>query len=285
LSAASGLVRIERTLYVVADDELQLGFFNVDDDTPVRLLRLGARALELDPVLRKREKPDFEALVHIPRTGRFAHGGLLALGSGSTTQRLLGSWIELNAHGAPTGHVLPLKLQHLYKAVAREVGEVNIEGAVVCGEQLMLVQRGNKGVGINALIGFDLRVVQAAMEDIELPQNLEPMFVDRFDLGTSHGVPLGFSDAAALPNGATIFSAIAEDTSDAYADGACAGAAIGIIDSNRALQLIRPVQGDAKIEGITADLRGTTIDLLMVTDADDVDVAASLYSAQLKLPE
>jgi hypothetical protein len=282
VSAASGLVRIDRTLYVIADDELQLGIFSLDDDKPGQLLRLGARTLELDPVLRKRTKPDFEALVHIPTIDGSKHGGLLALGSGSTTQRVVATWIELDARGALTGNFVSFTLEHVYAALAREIGEVNIEGAVVRGEELLLLQRGNKGRGINALIGFDLRVVQLALHG-EAPEAFEPSSIERFELGTVDGVPLGFSDVAALEDGRIVFSAIAEDTADPYADGRFAGAAIGVIDCDKRVAHMARVRERAKIEGIAARLRDSTAELLLVTDDDDPAVPASLYSAQLSV--
>jgi hypothetical protein len=59
-----------------------------------------------------------------------------------------------------------------------------------------------------------------------------PSSIDRLDLGFIQGVPFCFTDAAALPNGNMVFSAVAEDTADAYRDGFCIGAAIGMIDDS-----------------------------------------------------
>ena len=105
----------------------------------------------------------------------------------------------------------------------------------------------------------------------------------RCDLGSVCGIPLGFSDATALDDGSILFAAIAEDTDDAYADGPCAGAAIGLIDRQGELLWITHVAGGAKIEGIHAETRGTAAELLLVTDADNPEIAAILYSARLRL--
>ena len=73
LSAASGLVRSGHLLYVVADDELHLGVFEDTAATgmppePGALVRMLEGDLPIDAVERKAAKPDFETLVHLPRT-------------------------------------------------------------------------------------------------------------------------------------------------------------------------------------------------------------------------
>lgn len=284
VSAASGLVRLQDALYVIPDDELQLAMFTLNDDAPGRLLALGSRKLPLDPKQRKRSKPDFETLVHIPPSRTRELGGLLVLGSGSTPQRVFAHWIALDTRRQPSD-VMTFKLEHLYAAAAHAVGEVNIEGAVVIEDELLLFQRGNKGSGINAVLGFDLQVVLDAMHAESPSITPHPHFVREYQLGTIGGVPLSFTDAAALPNGWVVFTAVAEDTTDAYADGACAGAAIGLIDADGKLARICAVAEAVKIEGVDAELRDSMIQLLLVTDADDPRIPAALLQAELALPD
>ena len=72
-----------------------------------------------------------------------------------------------------------------------------------------------------------------------------------------------------------------EDTDDAYNDGPCAGAAIGIAGNNGRLRLLRRLDQPFKIEGVDARLDGEVIRLLLVTDADDADIPAGLFSAAI----
>ena len=58
LSAASGLVRAGRFLYVVADDELHLGVFHAAETTPGHLVRLFPGELPATAAERKARKPD-----------------------------------------------------------------------------------------------------------------------------------------------------------------------------------------------------------------------------------
>jgi hypothetical protein len=284
VSAASGLIRVANRLYVVADDELHLGVFPATGGDPGELLRMLPGELPLKPKQRKRSKPDFEALLHLPAFGDYPQGALLALGSGSTTRRYRGALLPLNAKDAiDIDRLRVLDLMHLYTAVEREVGTVNIEGAVATHDRLWLMQRGNKGDGINAIMGFDLREFCSDVERSDVLSAPATQAVHRCDLGAIRDVPLGFSDGAALSDGSIVFSAIAEDTNDAYADGPFAGAAIGIIDSHGSLLRITHVHERAKIEGVFAHADRSSVHLLLVTDADDADVPSVLYSAKLQL--
>jgi hypothetical protein len=104
-----------------------------------------------------------------------------------------------------------------------------------------------------------------------------------YDLGAIDGVPLGFSDAAALPDGSIVFSAIAENAANAFDDGAFTGAAIGIIATDGTVSRWMRVREPAKIEGICAEAHRDTVRLLVVTDADDARIPAVLYGATFTL--
>jgi hypothetical protein len=109
---------------------------------------------------------------------------------------------------------------------------------------------------------------------------IEPSAIDIFEFGEIDGIPLTFTDASALPDGSMVFTAVAEDTDDAYNDGQCMGAAIGIIDGNT-LRSLYPLGPAYKIEGVHASLDAAVIRLLLVTDADDAGIPASLFSAEI----
>jgi hypothetical protein len=85
-----------------------------------------------------------------------------------------------------------------------------------------------------------------------------------------------------LPGGEIVFSAVAEDTDDAYHDGACVGAAIGIIDENGCMRSLQRLDQPYKVEGINARLNGNRLDLLLVTDADDPAIPAMLLSGLIR---
>ena len=284
VSAASGLVRAGGNLYIVADDENHLAIFPEAGDAPGTFTRLLPGSLPLDHEARKRNKPDFEALVRLPAFGDKPGGALFALGSCSRRQRCSGVLLGLDERGQLTKARDLIDLGPLYEALGGRVGQLgiglNIEGALILGDELVLLQRGNKG-GTNARIRFRLGGALDAMRK-GLRLGIEAMIdVEEVDLGDIDGVPLCFSDGAALPDGRMAFAAIAEDTTDAYLDGPCKGSAVGMIGKDGRLEKLEHIGTEYKVEGLDAWVQGDRIHFLLVSDGDDADVPAALLRAQL----
>jgi hypothetical protein len=105
--------------------------------------------------------------------------------------------------------------------------------------------------------------------------------VRTYDLGAIDGVPLCFSDGAALPDGSIVFAAIAEAAANSYDDGPCKGAAIGVTNSAGELRFLERLDRGHKIEGIEAQVDGTRVRLRLVTDADDAAAPAQLLGAEI----
>lgn len=280
MSAASGLVCISSTAYVVADDELHLGVFSTATPESGRLIRLFDGALPDIKAERKRLKPDLEALTFVPAFENFPNGALLAFGSGSRPNRGRGVLLGLDPHGAICGSPYELDMSPILGPLRQAFAELNIEGAVVVGNELRLFQRGNKRHVDNAIIRYPLPQVLDALRS-SLADTIAPSAIDRLDLGSIEGVPLCFTDATALPNGDMVFCAVAEDTEDAYRDGLCIGAAIGIVADEGHLLSLQRLDRPYKVEGIDARMDGGRVDLLLVTDADDPAIPAVLLSTSI----
>jgi hypothetical protein len=281
LSAASGLVCVQSWLYVVADDEHHLGVFRTNAQTPGRLIRLIDGDLPDEKKLRKKQKPDFEVLLRLPAFGGYAHGALLAMGSGSRDNRRRGVLLGLNGDGVLQGAPNSVDLTHMLAPLEDTYPALNIEGAVALGNELLLVQRGNQKNSVNAVIRFSLPAFLEGLE-AETSAPLTAASHRVYDLGHINGIPLTFTDAVALPSGDIVFSAVAEDTEDTYNDGACTGAALGLLAADGTLRWVRPLATSAKIEGIDVQRGDDGLMVLMVTDADDVAIPAQLLSATLK---
>jgi hypothetical protein len=283
LSAASGLVCVHSYVYVIADDELHLGVFPATGNEPGHLLRLFEGELPDGKKERKKSKPDLEGLTLLPPDGRYPHGALFAVGSGSRSNRRRGALLELDARGTVVGPSQAVDLTAIIRPLEGEFEALNIEGVVVSGAHLRLLQRGNKRHGANAIVSFTLAGLLDALRAGQVSA-IKPSAIDAFDLGEVDGIPLSFTDGAVLPDGKTIFTAVAEDTDNPYDDGACAGAAIGMIDRNGMLRSVERLDKPYKVEGLHAQVRGDGIELLLVTDADDPSVPAGLYTAVLPEP-
>ncbi len=274
LSAASGLVCANGRAYVIADDEQHLVVFD-DAHTPGRTLRLFESDLPAGVKARKKRKHDTETLTLLPQ------GVLLTLGSGSRPQRCRGAWIALDAGGRPRLPARPIDLSPLYDPLRERFGDLNIEGAFVCGREFVLLQRGHVGGSPNASVHYTLKRVLAWLFDgAGAPAALR---VHGHPLGDVAGVPLCFTDGAALPSGRWVFTAVAEATNDSVADGACVGSVVGVMSARGELLARHAMPGGQKVEGIAARQQRGVIDVCLVTDADDPRMASQLLRGRFVL--
>ena len=273
LSAASGLVCANGRAYVVADDEHHLAVFR-DLASPGDLHRLFAGDLPAGKKLRKRHKPDLETLLWLPM-----RSALVALGSGSRPNRNTGVLIPIGADGEPGAAARHFDLQPLYAPLREALGEINIEGAMLLGDEFVLLNRGVAGRSDNAAACYPLRVLIDAIEGRALA--VPPASIRRYALGHIGAVPLAFTDAAALPEGGWVFTAVAEDTTDSYADGRCTGSVVGVVGADGDVITIHPLDALLKVEGIAVHQGDSGTTVCMVTDADDPAQSAQLLTARL----
>ena len=280
LSAASGLVCAHQRAYVIADDEHHLAVFR-DVRSPGELHRVFAGDLPRPKNARKRIKPDLETLLLLPSPDSATNGGaLLALSSGSGPNRNLGVMIALDTAGEPAAPARSFSLDPLYEPLRERLGEINIEGALLLGDQLVLLNRGVPGRSGNAVARYPLRELFEVVAGRRLM--LEPVSLRRYELGTIDGVPLAFTDGTALPDGGGwLFSAVAENTRSSYADGPCSGSVIGVVDGRGDLQALHRLALPFKVEGIAVNVDGYGTALCLVTDADDPARSSQLLLARL----
>jgi hypothetical protein len=271
VSAASGLVALAGRFYVIADDEAFLAAYTADG-APLGRVALVPDALPPAHAERKRRKPDFEALALLP------DGRLLALGSGSTDARMRG--VVVSAQPGAAARVIDLA--PLYARLSTEISDLNVEGATVAGERLVLLQRGNGPARFNACIELDFGRVLEGLDARGALDAAAVRAITPVALGDIDGVPLSFTDAVSRPDGAIVFSAAAEDAADAYHDGPCAGSVVGVLSEGRVTRSVR-LSPRHKIEGIAvlaaSDAPDAPDALWCVADADDREVPANLYRA------
>lgn len=278
LSAASGLVRAGKSLFVVADDELCLGVFDdvLEAGTPPplgSLLQVLEGDLPKDSLQRKKAKPDLETLALLPPLPGCVGGALLALGSGSKPNRGIGVLIALGGPGRVNGRMAKVDLMPLYAPLRKHFADLNIEGAWVASGELSLLHRGNKGDARSACIRYDWNLIAPWLAGLQaLPPAAKSMQL--VDLGAVAGVPYSLTDGAGLPNGEWMFSAVAEDTSDSVNDGVCVGSAVGIVGIDGVVRSAFVLEGAPKVEGIAVQREGDDWVVTMVTDADDATVAS-----------
>ena len=276
LAAASGLVCAHGRAYVIGDDEHHLAEF-CDMVSPGRLHRLIDGDLPPDATARKRRKPDLETLLHLD--AQSPHGpALVALGSGSAPNRCRGWVLGLTRQGRPTLPARAFDIAPLVRLLQGLVDAVNIEGAMVLGSSFMLLNRGDRDGRGNLAVRLPLAALHRLLDGHAGPLDLQG--VQPIDLGTIAGVHIGFTDGAALPDGRWAFSAVAEDSADAVADGPMRGAVIGIVTADGQVQTRRRLRPALKIEGLAVRPDGDGLAVCMVSDADDPHTCAWLLRAR-----
>lgn len=278
LSAASGLVCAHGRAYVVCDDEHHLAVFR-DAHSPGALHRILPGDLPRSAEARKQLKPDLEALLLLPPQAAWRGGALVAFGSGSRPNRDTGVAIGLTARGEPSRRVQRFSLKPLYEPLRAALGEINIEGAMVLGNTLVLLHRGLPGHAGNAAIHYRLASLLALIDG--RAHTVAPRAIRPYRLGAIDGVELGFTDGAALPDGGWVFCAAAENTADSYVDGPCLGAALGVVDAHGEVQAVHRLASPLKVEGLAVRRHATGLDVCLVTDADDPTLSAQLLLARL----
>lgn len=280
-SAASGLVRVGERLFVVADDELHMAVFDSSAvDAPGTLLRLMEGDLPHDKSARKKAKPDFETLALLPPLPGCPYGALLALGSGSKPQRQTGVLLALDAQGAPGGQPRLVDLAPLYAPLHMHFADLNIEGVLKVGDDLLLLQRGNKANALSACIRYAWSNMAPWLAG-QQPEPPSPREVQAMDLGAVDGVPLSLTDGTPLHGGAWAFCAVAESTDDSYHDGACVGSAIGIVTPQGQISHLHLLTGAPKVEGIAAQATEGGWQITLVTDPDEPSTPAQMLQTQL----
>ena len=276
VSAASGLVKVGTTLWVAVDDENALARFDGADAG--QWVPVFPGGLPAEKEARRAAKGDLEALAVLPAFTGSPLGGVLALGSASAANRTRAVFVPLDANGG-AGALKVIELADLLRPVQRRVDQLNLEGAAVAGGVLKLFHRGGER-GDNAIIDVDLKGLCDAIASGTAPGDELVKRVGFVELGRLGGVPLGFTDASALPDGRLVFTAAAEETDDPRYDGAVTGSVVGVLSPDGRVLATFRVKG-LKLEGVHAEARGHDVHVTLVSDADDEKVAAPLHTAVL----
>jgi hypothetical protein len=167
----------------------------------------------------------------------------------------------------------------LYSLVAEalDVGldDLNLEGSCILGDRLRWYHRGLPSASLpSGSVDLDLASVLAVVRGDAGPTSVVVSDVRSYDLGSTDGVALAITDAAALPGGRVLCSAAAEDSPNVRDDGPVVGSALVLLDDEVLDVAVLPsVDGRvAKVEGLTLlEATGGACRLLAVVDADDPD--------------
>lgn len=226
----------------------------------------------------KKDKLDLEASVVLD-------GVLFAFGSGSAAGR--DRVVRLTEGGALRVSAAPRLYAALRDRTDFSGSELNVEGALAIGGDLLLFNRGN-GAAARGLHPVDATVRVTVAElvrylDDEASAPLPALGeVTAYDLGSAFGSRLTFTDATHA-FGRSLYLAAAEDSPDATRDGPVAGVAIGVLDASEPRYALVEDEAGAplrdKLEGLTA---GSETTLFAVVDKDDPDVPSELVEIEAR---
>lgn len=277
--SASGLVKIGSKLYVVADDEIHLGEFDLlDDCSQGRWIRLLPGHLPCDYEKRKEAKADFECIAHLS-----GENALLIVPSLSRDNRCTGVFLR---YEEPFDSPRSFDMLQLRRELSKQINGLNIEGIAVHEKKTRLFHRGSRKRGKNAVIELDTGTFLA---ELVAGNSIYPgciISITEYELGEIENEMLGFTDALALQDGRTIFLCACEATDDEYNDGASLGSALGIMTGAGQIESLRLFDTEAKLEGVCIagqDSSSNTWKLLLVSDTDDQNSASNLFECDVTL--
>ncbi|MFO0688957.1 MAG: hypothetical protein U0900_09625 [Myxococcota bacterium] len=290
--AASGIVWADTPsgprLCLCQDDALFLALVDPRDGrVDARPLPAGESGVRLFDTLRanKQDKLDLESLCVVPT----AQGPRLWLvGSGSAPVREVVVEVDLSAEGS----IRVVSTARLCAALRAHPGlrggALNLEGACVAGDDLVLLQRGNGADGTPAVVRVAFAELQAQLAG--RGDALPSLRVDPVALPTVDGIALGFTDACLLAADRLLFLAAAEASPDVIDDGAVTGSTLGILSlgSRPAVEALIPLlepdgrPSRRKAEGICLDPERAGL-AFVVVDADDPTTASDLLEVELSI--
>lgn len=297
VSAASGLVCLDRRFFVVADDENAFFEFLFDDES--RLLNGRAHSiwkdqLPEDHAARKKLKPDLESLFQIElgdAKGDSSAISLLALPSGSKQNRVKGALVELSENTQLQGvdqsqpgrliSACEIDVSPLYQVLREEFADLNIEGAVVSANKVLLMQRGNSLSRVNAIIELDREVVVDELLKFRKISSRSLRKTTKIQLPIINGELLTFTDAC-MAGDRAYFLAAAEKTDSTYDDGEFSSAILGTLNQDlTAVESWSELDVEFKPEGLCCERKNGKLDFYFVTDADDSTQPSKLFRVRL----
>ncbi len=284
--AASSLVWVGKKLVAVQDDANFLAVIDPESGEveSVTLPPSSEGHREFDDLRgNKKSKLDFEGAFTVKTSDGIA---LYALGSGSIAGTR--DYI-LRARFDETLAILGVELvfagsfyEMLRSTLSFSGSELNLEGALVRGEKLLLLQRGNGAphgdiLPVSAFAEVNLR---AFLTYLEAPTTSDPPLLENVTaIDLSSFGRLTLTDAALTEDGSLVVIGAEEASPDATRDGIVSRVAIAFVEGDEVrCVFLRSADGSLladKIEGIAALPNGA---FHLVVDADDPRVPATLLT-------
>jgi hypothetical protein len=269
--AASAVVSLAGRLAIVQDDALFVALAAEDGAISAVALPRGEGGHRLFDELRgnKEHKLDLEAAAVLD-------GRMIAFGSGSTPARE--RLVVLEPDGAVKVIDAPALYAGLRECTAFSGSELNVEGAVLFGDRLLVASRGNGAprerlLPVDAICTLDASRLRAYLAEPATHPPPQPTVVRQYDLGVVGPARLTFTDLArdeSVSGERVLYVACAESSPDAVRDGPVSGVAIGVLSEGGARYgLVRDENGALLTDKIEGFVRRPDGSIVAVVDVDD----------------
>lgn len=279
VSAASGLVIVNRKVFVIADDEYHLSEFDLlQSERKGEIHRIFPGTLPKLATARKKQKPDMEALAFWPPVKVWPYGALVLLPSGSKENRDRGAVIPFTSQGKLERPLL-IDFKLLWEELRTKIPNLNIEGLVIRKSSVRLFHRANGANSFSAVIHLDSKIFGKELRQHHVTKQCLKKVI-QVDLGKLKGHALAFTDATAADAKYDYFIAVAEAGNSTYLDGKYLGAKLGLISKSGKVRWMKTLKIAQKPEGF-ALLPNKKKTFLVVTDADDPHHCANLLKIRL----
>lgn len=268
IPSASGMVKTDKTFYVIGDNSPFLFKLNLDFSIIKQIALVNHENL-LNEIFCKKDKSDFEAIALWKQS---EEKKLFIFGSGSKSpERDILVMVDLVTEDTPLEYSLNQFYAQLRHSAKIAPENFNIEAATIAEEQLLLFNRGN-----NMIFSFGVEDFYRALNSgTEFP----PANIYLIQLPVIKGIQAGFSAASYISStGQILFTATLENTSNWIDDGEVLGSYLGFLNFKNLQNHPKPhlvaitqtnlVQA-IKVEGIAANQTEENImEVIMVTDSD-----------------
>ncbi len=274
ISGVSGAVKVGKWIYFVSDSQATL--FQMDpQDFSVRGTKLGKA--EVGVSVPKSQKADLESLAFIPPAEWKPHGALLAFPSGSTDVRETAFIVELSSDGGPAGS-RPVSISTLASALRISVSGLNLEGLVIEGKDVTILQRGNEKGSQNGLFKLRTEDVVKGIRTGSWAEAIAGMDFDPLKIGKLDKVKLTLTDGVHTPRGILALAA-AESGDSSYDDGNIRGSILVRVKDGKPVLLVK-FKPTVKLEAIVLE-RATNdnFEFLVFDDPDDEKKASRVFRA------
>jgi hypothetical protein len=256
IGAASGLVLIDDSLYIISDNSSFLYQFEILNKK-LNKIKLFEKSQEN---LSKKEKLDFEA---ITKKGRKLH----IFGSGSTDNREVK--FSYNIIHQKIKSKKTSKLFEKFKQNPQfDSDDLNIEGVFYHDSNQYFFQRGNGQKNTNGVFVVD-QEKQINFTRIRLP--------------TIKNIIATFTDVILIDD-KIYFLAAVENTESTYNDGEIYGSFIGRMSLDFKLEFVTQISDTQKFEGLTLyRFEKTEISFLLCEDNDKEDLQTNIFILKIAI--